>query len=173
MFSHTKSGYFYFFFSILFYDTVCLFLYIFLWRSLQQHHERVCVTPAMTGAFSCCWNYVRHLKISKTTKFQGESSFLGSAGATKEERAGWSWILHTHPPPPDPCLGAGCAELCPFPRTYKRSQLLRWKRCGWAGVFQRKVWFLPCPMSGFDKPGNVLLVCLPPRKPSGYNLGDV
>lgn len=47
----------------------------------------------MTGAFSCCWSYVRRLKISKTAKFQGESSSLGSTAAIKEKEA-------EHPPPP-------------------------------------------------------------------------
>lgn len=151
----------FFFFLISFYDAVHLSLYIFLWRLLQRHHERVCATPAMTGAFSCWWNYVRHLKISKTTKFQGESSFLGSTAAMKEE-GGWLELKLPQ-----------SLKLFPFPCMHKGGWLLRWKHCGWAGIFQRKIWFLPCQMPGFDKPGNILLVCLPLRKPSGYNLGDV
>lgn len=134
MFSHTKLRRFYFFF-ILLCDMVCLFLYIFLWRPLQQYHERVCATPVMTGAFSCCWNYVRHLKVSKTAKFQGESSFLGSTSATKEEGAGWSWT------PPDSCLVAGCAEFCPSPPVRRGSWLLQCEPCGWAGVFRGRSGF--------------------------------
>lgn len=127
-------GAFTFFFLILFYTMVCLFLYIFLRRTLQRHHERGRATPATTGAFSCCWNYVRHLKLSRTAKFQGESSFLGSTAATKEEGAGAETTA-------DPCLVAGCAGLRLFPRTHEGSWLLQWKPCGWAGVFRGKSGF--------------------------------
>lgn len=113
---------------------VCLFLYIFLRRTLQRYHERGRATPATTGAFSCCWNYVRHLKLSRTAKFQGESSFLGSTAATKEEGAGAETTA-------DPCLVAGCAGLRLFPRTHEGSWLLQWKPCGWAGVFRGKSGF--------------------------------
>lgn len=117
----------------------------------------------MTGAFSCCWSYVRRLKISKTAKFQGESSSLGSTAAIKEKEA-------EHPPAPtDPYLVSWCAEHCLFSRVCKGSCFVQWENCGWC--FQRKVWFLLCQTLAFDKPGSVLLVCLPLHKPSGLYSG--
>lgn len=98
----------------------------------------------MTGAISCCRSYVRQLKISKTAKFWGESSFLLSTMATKEDGSG----------------GAG-----------GRALPLDIHGLGWC--FPRQLCFLLCQMPGFDKPGNILSVCLPLHKPSGFNLEDV
>lgn len=71
------------------YYIVCFFSCIFLWRPLWRWHERPCAAPAMTGVLSCCWSYVRQLKISETSKFWGESSSLVSAAAIEEDGDWW------------------------------------------------------------------------------------
>lgn len=105
-FSHTKPRRPFFFLNFILWHAVFVPIYFSRRITASIPWKGLC-NPAMTGAFSCCWNYVRHPKISKTSKFQGKSSLLGFIAAMKEEGAGWSWNLSRS------CLVGGCPELCP------------------------------------------------------------
>lgn len=106
--------------------------------------------PAMTGAFSCYWNYMRHPKISKTSKFQGKSIYWDLLKLWKRSR------LAGAEPPPSCCLVAGCTELCPSYLSTRGAACCS----GNTGWWQRKIWFLLCQMPGSDKPGKILSIHL-------------
>lgn len=151
VFSHTKPRHPYFKKNFILWHGVFVPLYFSRRITASIPWKGLC-NPAVTGAFSCCWNYIRHPKISKTSKLQSKSSLLGFIKATKEEQADWSWA-----PPWFPSCGRVHWAL-PFPQEHKGSCLLQWEPCG--SWFQRKIWFLLCQMHGYDKPGNVLSIFL-------------